>query len=568
MAQNLTKDLKLQVTERPSHFDDANMMSQYIYLLKEREFIKTKEDIYKVGMTRKENHARFNQYPKSSLLLFQMICDDCSNVEKQVIKLFKKYFKQRKDIGNEYFEGDYKSMINHIYVTIQNENSEHTIEDTSKDTVSHTEPDDEDAGDQDGSDDAGDDNANHQQDGEEKDYVPYVITTYEEWIKYTNIDKIIVTNKNGEGYLRFKGQMWKKLHDKTRFDFDETCMEVLSEFVERNQPDVCKMVSPGNTLVSHREMINFKCNYEHKVSNQAITYDEYHKLDEKEQGSYKYVRHDEYEFNCDVRFDVGKITQDAIKKCYVKSCDFHNLEYHEYSFARSGTQPHSPCQYVIFNSVNFTFTPVDDLIDSKILTGRGSWGRIIHVKNAVNVDIVDDILKSLIADTKITQQFKKIAHNLIVKHEEPQVFYDYNDCLLTTWIKDLLYSISGKRLHVDSSEYYDDKKEFKKELKTCKCRLVVIHAYQNITFEKQVEDFSKLGFKNIIVCKKDKSNAMYNVATFRKYLEDNAEIIMKCINEENNYEPASWETEIQHDDNIFYRTDLLFTNFLKWCCVK
>ena len=35
-----------------------------IYLLQEREFIKTKENILKVGMTTKLNHKRFNQYPK------------------------------------------------------------------------------------------------------------------------------------------------------------------------------------------------------------------------------------------------------------------------------------------------------------------------------------------------------------------------------------------------------------------------------------------------------------------------------------------------------------------------
>ena len=63
-------------------------MSQYVYLLQEREFIKTKEIIYKIGMTKKENHERFNQYPKGSVLLFQMICDDCKNIEKQVIKSF------------------------------------------------------------------------------------------------------------------------------------------------------------------------------------------------------------------------------------------------------------------------------------------------------------------------------------------------------------------------------------------------------------------------------------------------------------------------------------------------
>jgi len=96
-------------------------MPEYIYLLKEREFIKTKENIYKVGMTKKENLKRFNQYPKNSILLFQMICNNCKNMENFIIKKFKETFKQRKDIGNEYFEGEYKLMIDIIYLTIKNE---------------------------------------------------------------------------------------------------------------------------------------------------------------------------------------------------------------------------------------------------------------------------------------------------------------------------------------------------------------------------------------------------------------------------------------------------------------
>jgi hypothetical protein len=101
--------------------NDTITMSQYIYLLREREFIKTKEQVYKVGMTKKENHKRFNQYPKGSVLLNQMICNDCKNMEKLVLKKFKETFKQRKDIGNEYFEGEYKSMIDIIYSTIKDE---------------------------------------------------------------------------------------------------------------------------------------------------------------------------------------------------------------------------------------------------------------------------------------------------------------------------------------------------------------------------------------------------------------------------------------------------------------
>jgi hypothetical protein len=102
---------------------DNIMMSQYIYLLQEREFIKTKEHVYKVGMTKKDNYERFNQYPKGSVLLFQMICNNCKNMEKLVLKKFKETFKQRKDIGNEYFEGEYKVMIDIIYLTIKNNNS-------------------------------------------------------------------------------------------------------------------------------------------------------------------------------------------------------------------------------------------------------------------------------------------------------------------------------------------------------------------------------------------------------------------------------------------------------------
>lgn len=96
-------------------------MTNYIYLLQEREFIKTNEKIYKVGMTQKENFERFNQYPKGSVLLFQIICHDCKNMEVQVIKQFKEKFIQRKDIGSEYFEGNYKSMIDIIYSTVKSE---------------------------------------------------------------------------------------------------------------------------------------------------------------------------------------------------------------------------------------------------------------------------------------------------------------------------------------------------------------------------------------------------------------------------------------------------------------
>ena len=96
--------------------------TEYVYLIKEREFIKTKENIYKIGRTTKLNHIRFNQYPKGSILLFQIICNNCKIIEKNIITTFIEKFIQRKDIGTEYFEGDYVLMIDMIYTIVKNNN--------------------------------------------------------------------------------------------------------------------------------------------------------------------------------------------------------------------------------------------------------------------------------------------------------------------------------------------------------------------------------------------------------------------------------------------------------------
>ena len=84
--------------------------TNYIYLVKEREFIKTNENIYKIGRSKQENTKRFLQYPKGSELILQETCIDCIKTEKMIINEFKNHFIHRKDIGYEYFEGDYLKM--------------------------------------------------------------------------------------------------------------------------------------------------------------------------------------------------------------------------------------------------------------------------------------------------------------------------------------------------------------------------------------------------------------------------------------------------------------------------
>jgi hypothetical protein len=93
-------------------------MSHYIYLLQEREFIKTNEPIYKIGKSKQENLKRICNYPNGTKLLFQMICNDCDSLEKQLISIFKEKYEIQYDIGNEYFKGNSREMIKDIFIIL------------------------------------------------------------------------------------------------------------------------------------------------------------------------------------------------------------------------------------------------------------------------------------------------------------------------------------------------------------------------------------------------------------------------------------------------------------------
>lgn len=98
------------------------MLLHYIYLVQEREFRKTEENIYKVGRTTQEDFSRIKKgYPNGSSPKIYTECINSIVLERQIIKLFKQQFKRRKDIGNEYFEGDWHIMVKIILETIENE---------------------------------------------------------------------------------------------------------------------------------------------------------------------------------------------------------------------------------------------------------------------------------------------------------------------------------------------------------------------------------------------------------------------------------------------------------------
>ena len=85
-------------------------MRQYCYITIEREFIKTNENIHKIGKTKQDHTKKMYSYPKDSILkIISEVCD-ADKCERDIIKEFDIHFLKRLDLGVEYYQGDDKKM--------------------------------------------------------------------------------------------------------------------------------------------------------------------------------------------------------------------------------------------------------------------------------------------------------------------------------------------------------------------------------------------------------------------------------------------------------------------------
>lgn len=91
----------------------------HIYVVKEREFIKTNENIYKIGRS-KNIVRRMPSYPKDSLIYSIMYSQSVVESEKALISHFDKLFTKRTDIGQEYYEADENELMMECAMFIHN----------------------------------------------------------------------------------------------------------------------------------------------------------------------------------------------------------------------------------------------------------------------------------------------------------------------------------------------------------------------------------------------------------------------------------------------------------------
>lgn len=85
-----------------------NASLNFMYIIHEREFFNTDQNVYKLGIT-KRIHNRMGHYPKGSQIL--CVIPVKNNPEFSCLQHFRQKFISRLDIGSEYFQGDMSEMI-------------------------------------------------------------------------------------------------------------------------------------------------------------------------------------------------------------------------------------------------------------------------------------------------------------------------------------------------------------------------------------------------------------------------------------------------------------------------
>jgi len=113
---NIIKQVKIKVVEGKTN----NFGS--MYLIQTREFQSQNIPIYKIGKTGNDISERLGKYGKGGQVLFTMAVDitKLDHTELELINNFRTKYNQKVEIGTEYFEGDYKEMIEDMYVYLKN----------------------------------------------------------------------------------------------------------------------------------------------------------------------------------------------------------------------------------------------------------------------------------------------------------------------------------------------------------------------------------------------------------------------------------------------------------------
>jgi hypothetical protein len=524
-------------------------MSNYIYLLQEREFKTTGQNIYKLGKTKQENLRRFKQYPKGSKLLLQQVCDNCDMLEIELIRDFKKKYIHRRDIGNEYFEGDYNDMIKYIHNKL-----------THNAGIGNMAEDDEDKNENDKKSIFIDNNEYHIWFDKHK-YDVDLFNKIKDYHRSKNIEIIKEFNQSKELIISSYEQ------------FKKVSKSIKSMIiVDKSKQQGFILLKGGN----HWHKIDA---YNHTIPDEEqehlLGWLKHHTKGEYEDNDIYYYTIDEFKEQSEIwmengvhigginkpfRCDYYKIIKDICKKCFDENPKLYNLQYNEYLVSI-----HNCDRDVILNTKTLTIQNYNPEADG-ILTGCDKTANTFYLSDTlqfVDTKIVDDAIQCLLDQTTY-QQYKQLCYNVLVE-DGKEIILEDNYGYITGWLRNVSeYLIPAKSEIIISNDKSSDKMPTKYNNEI---RLVIIK--YNTSTDKQVTKLRQLGFKNIIISKPPSSNNQ----SYIKFITENKDKILQVSHyDENELKDCFYNKENNYIScvpyEIFDAKRLLFNNFLKWCCLK
>ena len=95
-------------------------MTEYIYLFHTKEFVNSRQPIYKFGKTTKLNHGALEEHPVGTIVIFQISCDDCHVLERKINSFYTVNYEPKKRNERGYFRGSHHSMFDDMFMFFRN----------------------------------------------------------------------------------------------------------------------------------------------------------------------------------------------------------------------------------------------------------------------------------------------------------------------------------------------------------------------------------------------------------------------------------------------------------------
>ena len=122
------KDLYKNMNIKKNNNNDIKikLVQEYVYIIRECDFVRLNEDIYKIGRTSKTNpEDRFQKYRKGTEIVAFFKVNNSIECENKMIKCFSNHINIKKmdEYGKEYFQGNRNELLSEILKIVINYNT-------------------------------------------------------------------------------------------------------------------------------------------------------------------------------------------------------------------------------------------------------------------------------------------------------------------------------------------------------------------------------------------------------------------------------------------------------------